>query len=166
MGVHYIDHFKLWTHGQKNCFLRFLFKNRRIDFDTLLQNTVDLNALFLSLCISVYTKLSIVITVKFTTQFPEKLRQLCVSHGSKASLTPHTLLTSDILMQLFFSYKQTNCPLEIAAYNHDWAPDTIKFKHAKVLMVWTWQFIDKRHCSCISITKNKLRFHFLYWTFD
>ena len=65
---------------------------------------------------------------------------------------------SDIFTQLFFSYIfQTNqLPLRNRSIQ-PWAPDTIKFKHAKVLTVWTWQLIYKQHRSCISITNNKVR---------
>ena len=35
----------------------------------------------------------------------------------------------------------------------------IQFKNAKVLTVWAWKLIDKRHYSHVIITENKLRFH-------
>ena len=35
----------------------------------------------------------------------------------------------------------------------------IQARKSTTVTVWTWQFIDKRHCSRVSITKNKLGFH-------
>ena len=63
--------------------------------------------------------------------------------------SPVTLLRS--FSFLVFS-ASTNYPTERAAYN-------IKFKDAKVLTVWAWQFLDKRHRSRVSITTKKLRFN-------
>ena len=95
--------------------------------------------------------------------FSETISMVSLKQSQQySSTTPHTLalyIHDWHSYAAFFSYifwtnqlPLRNCSIQ------SWVPDTIKFKPVKVLTVWTWQFIDKRHRSRVSIAKNKLRF--------